>query len=146
MNKKRMLIGLLAYAGCSLAAALAGGGANFDYLKDGDRKAMQERFAKELWPLLERNGKEGCVGCHQLAKTGGNMKMTGKLDKDFRMLVKDGFFIPGDAGSMLAHILSKDRKKRMPPPGKGDPWTKDEVEVLSKFVVDLEQKQQKKAK
>jgi hypothetical protein len=47
---------------------------------------------------------------------------------------------------MLAHITSKDRKKRMPPPGKGDPWTKDEVEVLRKFVNDLETKQQKKTR
>src|SRR5258708_1387124 len=100
MSKKTMVAGLLAYACSSLAVALAGSGANFDKLKDADRKAMQERFAKELWPLLERNGKEGCVGCHQLPKTGGNMKMTGNLDKDFRMLVKDGFFIPGDSGSM----------------------------------------------
>ncbi len=146
MNNKRMLVGLLAYAGCSLAAALAGSGPNFDSLKDGDRKAMQERFAKELWPLLERNGKEGCVGCHALPKTAGQMKMTGNIDKDFALLVKAGFFIPGDSGSMLAHITSKDRKKRMPPPGKGDPWTKDEVEVLSKFVVDLEKKQQKPTK
>jgi hypothetical protein len=146
MSKKRMLFGLLAYAVCSLAVALAGGAPNFDHLKDADRKAMQERFAKELWPLLERNGKEGCIGCHALPKTAGQMKTTGNLEKDFRMLVQAGFFIPGDSGSMLAHITSKDRKKRMPPPGKGDPWSKEEIEVLSKFVADLEEKQQKKTK
>ena len=140
MNKKQMLIGLLAYAGCTLAAALAG--ENFDSLKDGDRKAMQDRFAKEVWPLLQRNGKEGCVGCHQLPKTGGNMKFTGDLDKDFPMLVKEGFFIPGDSGSMLTQIS----KKRMPPAGKGKVWTKEEIEVLGKFVADLEAKQQKKTK
>lgn len=143
MNRKLMLIGLLAYAACSLAVALAGGGSNFDSLKDADRKAMQERFAKEVWPLLERNGKAGCVGCHQLASSRGTMKLTGNLDKDFPMLVKEGFFIPGDSGSMLVQIS----KKRMPPPGKGGKaWTKEEIEVLSKFVDDLEAKQQKKAK
>jgi hypothetical protein len=145
MNKKLLLTGLGVYAVVALAAAAAGGN-NFDFLKDGDRKVMQERFAKELWPLLERGDRNGCVGCHALPKTGGHMKMTGKLDKDFPMLVKEGFFIPGDSGSMLAHITSKDRKKRMPPPGKGDPWTKDEVEVLRKFVNDLETKQQKKTR
>jgi hypothetical protein len=142
MNKKQMLIGLLAYAGCTLAIALAGGETGFDSLKNGDRKAMQERFAKELWPLLQRNGKEGCVGCHQLPKTGGNMKLTGDIGKDFPMLVKEGFFIPGDSGSMLTQIS----KKRMPPAGKGKAWTKEEIEVLSKFVADLEEKQQKKTK
>jgi hypothetical protein len=142
MCKKRMLIGLLAYVGGTLAVALAGTGPNFDHLKDGDRKVMQERFAKEVWPLLQRNGKEGCVGCHQLPKTGGNMKLTGNPDKDFPMLVKEGFFIPGDSGSMLVQIS----KKRMPPAGKGKTWTKEEIEVLSKFVTDLEEKQQKKTK
>ncbi len=141
MSKKLRWFGLVAYAGCSLAVALAGGGTNFDSLKDTDRQAMQERFAKEVWPLLQRNGKEGCVGCHQLPKGGGNLKLTGDSAKDFRMLVKEGFFIPGDSGSVLTQI----GKKRMPPAGKGKAWTKEEIEVLSKFVADLEDKQQKKA-
>jgi hypothetical protein len=38
---------------------------------------------------------------YTLPKTGGQMKMTGNLEKDFRMLVKEGFFIPNDSGSML---------------------------------------------
>jgi hypothetical protein len=107
---------------------------------------MQERFAKELWPLFQRDGKNGCVGCHEQPKTGGNMKMTGKLDVDFPMLVREGFFIPGDSGSIHAHVISKDRKKVMPPPGKGERWTPQEVEVLEKFVADLDKKQQKKVK
>lgn len=145
MNKKHLAAALLAYAGCGLAFAVAGG-PNFDFLKDADRQTLQARFAKEIWPLMQRNGKEGCVGCHQLPRTGGNMKLTGELDKDFRMLVKDGFFIPGDAGSILAHVSSKDRKRRMPPPGKGDPWSKEEIDLLTKFVAAVEEKQQKKAK
>ena len=72
------------------------------------------------------------------------LKRPWMIDKDFPMLVRDGFFIPGDSGSVYAHVISKDRKKLMPPPGKGDPWTKDESEVLRKFVDDLETKQQKK--
>jgi hypothetical protein len=141
MKIRLLLIGMLALAGAALA-----GGPNFDRLSDDDRKAMQERFAKELWPLMMRGDKNGCVGCHQLPKTGGNMKMTGNLDKDFRKLVKDGFFIPNDSGSIVSHVTSTDRKKRMPPPGKADPWTKDEINVLEKFVADLDKKQQKKTK
>jgi hypothetical protein len=34
----------------------------------------------------------------------------------------------------------------MPPPGRGDPWTKEETDVLSKFVIDIDKKQQKKPK
>ena len=146
MKTRLILAAMVVTLGSTFAVTLAGVGANFDTLKDDDRKTMQERFSKELWPLMTRNGKDGCIGCHTLPKTGGQMKMTGDMDKDFYKLVKDGFFIPGDAGSLLSHVTSKDRKKRMPPPGKGDPWTKDEVEVLRAFVADLDKKQQKKVK
>ena len=145
MKARLVLAAMVMIVSASFTVAL-GGGPNFDFLKDDDRKAMQERFKKELWPLMERGEKNCCVGCHVLPKTGGNMKMTGNIDKDFRMLIKEGFFIPNDSGSMLAHILSKDRKKRMPPPGKGDPWTDAEVKVLQQFVTDLDKRQQKKAK
>lgn len=137
---------LVLSVGSVLALGGGGGGQNFDFLKDDDRKVLQERFAKELWPLLMRGEKNGCIGCHAQAKTGGHMKTTGNLEKDFRMLIREGFFLPNDSGSMVAHILSKDRKKRMPPPGKGDPWTEAEVKVLQDFVVDLDKKQQKKPK
>jgi hypothetical protein len=145
MKTRLILASMLTFVATTIAFALTGG-ANFDSLKDDDRKAMQERFAKELWPLMQRGEKNGCVGCHALPKTGGQMKMTGNLEKDFRMLVKDGFFIPNDSGSIMSHVTSKDRKKRMPPPGKGDPWTEEEVTMLKSFVADLDKKQQKKAK
>lgn len=146
MNARLLLAVMLMVVSSGFAIALGGGGANFDFLKDDDRQVLRERFTKELWPLMQRGEKNGCVGCHALPKTGGNMKMSDNAEKDFRMLVREGFFIPNDSGSMLSHILSKDRKKRMPPPGKGDPWTEAEVEVLQKFVADLDKKQQKKSK
>ena len=145
MKIRLILASMLTFGGAAIAFAL-GAGPNFDSLKDDDRKAMQERFAKELWPLMQRGEKNGCIGCHALPKTGGQMKLTGNLEKDFRLLVKDGFFIPNDSGSIVAHVTSKDRKKRMPPPGKGDPWTEEEVTVLKNFVADLDKKQQKKSK
>lgn len=145
MKSRSMLAATLIFAGFAVAATLAAGGANFDFLTDADRKVMQERFTKEVWPLMLRGEKNGCVGCHN-GKINGTLKMAGKVDKDFPMLVKDGFMIPGDSGSLLSHIKSKDRKKRMPPPGKGDPWTEAEMNVLHQFVMDLDKKQQKKSK
>jgi hypothetical protein len=140
-----MLTAMLVFVGSSFAVTLAGGGANFDFLTDADRKAMQDRFVKEIWPLMERGQKNGCVGCHN-GKIVSSLKMSGYAEKDFRMLVKDGFFLPDDSGSVLTRIKSKDRKQRMPPPGKGDPWTQEETQVLHKFVMDLDSKQQKKPK
>jgi len=146
MKTRSILATLLLIVGSSLAAAFGGGvGANFDFLKEDDRKVLQERFTKEIWPLLHRGEKNGCVGCHN-SKIVSALKMSGNPEKDFRMLVKDGFFLPNDSGSVLTRIESKDRKKRMPPPGKGEPWTDAEKEVLQKFVADLEKKQQKKSK
>jgi hypothetical protein len=132
----------LIFAILSGAFTWASGEPNFDHLTEADRKVFQERFVKEIWPLLERGGKNGCVGCH--TNKGNSLKFTGKADKDFRMLVKDGFFIPGDSGSILSRVTSKAPRSRMPPPGKGEPWAKSEVEVLEKFVADMAKKQQKR--
>jgi len=131
----------------SVAAVFAGGGGNFDHLTDSDRTAFQERFVKEIWPLLVREDpkkkKQSCVGCHN-GKIVSALKYSGKAEKDFRMLVKEGFILPDDSGSLHTRVISKNKKQVMPPPGKGDPWTKEEAEVLRKFVDDLEAKQQKK--
>lgn len=145
MKTRWLVMGMLAFAACSFGFALAGGGGNFDFLTEADRKVLEVRFVKEVWPLLQRHGKEGCVGCHN-GKIVSSLKMSGNAEKDFRMMVKAGFFIPNDSGSLLTRIKSKDRKQKMPPPGKGEPWTDAEKDVLHKFVVDLEKKQQKKAK
>ncbi|MCI0641552.1 MAG: hypothetical protein L0Y72_15255 [Gemmataceae bacterium] len=121
---------------------------NFDRLSAEDRQALQKRFAKELWPLLTRHERDGCVGCHAGAKTVSALRMTGDIDKDFPMLIKQGFFIPDDAGSLLARMLDKDPKRIMPPPAK-DPkfkrphWTEKELALLRAFVVDLDKKQKK---
>ncbi len=145
MKTRLILAAMLLFTGAGIAAALAGGGGNFDFLNDADRKVMQERFVKEIYPMMQKDGKNGCVGCHN-GKIVSSLKMTGNAEKDFRMLLKEGFFIPGDSGSVLTRIQSTNRKQRMPPPGKGDPWTKEEMEVLHKFVVELDKKQQKKSK
>ncbi|MBM3995391.1 MAG: hypothetical protein FJ303_14745 [Planctomycetes bacterium] len=134
---------LLLFVSASFAASYQAGGPNFDSLADGDRKVLQERFIKEIWPLFLRGEKNGCVGCHN-GKIVSALKMSGNPEKDFRMLLKDGFFLKGDAGSMLARIESKDRKRRMPPPGKMDPWTKEEMDILRQFVIDIDKKQAKK--
>ena len=113
---------------------------NFDRLAEADRSALAERFRREVWPLLERGGKNGCVGCHN-GKIVSSLRMSGDADKDFRAMLRDGFFLKGDAGSLLARILDTDKKRRMPPPSKGAAWGKDDVKVLSDFVNDVHKKQ-----
>jgi hypothetical protein len=115
-------------------------GPNFDRLSDADRSVLAERFRREVWPLLERGGKNGCVGCHN-GKIVSSLRMSGDADRDFRMMVRDGFFLKGDAGSLLARVLDTDKKRRMPPPSKGPAWGQADVKVLSDFVNDLHKKQ-----
>src|SRR4051812_1296858 len=96
----------------TLAAAVLGGaafnrlgggeGGSFDKLGEADRKTFQERFERELWPLLSRNGKDGCVGCHNDRRRDTALRFTGKPDQDFRALLKEGFFLHDDPGNLLA--------------------------------------------
>jgi hypothetical protein len=124
-----------------LAAWQASAGGLFDRLNDPDRAVLQARFEKELWPLLQRGGKDGCVGCHRPGQVTA-LKFSGEVGKDFRMLVKEGFFLPNDPGSLHSRIIDKDAKRRMPP-GKRIGWTAQEAELLQAFIVDLDRKQQK---
>src|SRR4051812_27732007 len=76
-------------------------GQKFDKLADADRVELAQRFKRDVWPLLSRGGKEGCVGCHNGKGIVSSLRFSGDADKDFRVLVRDGFFLPDDPGSLL---------------------------------------------
>ena len=114
---------------------------SFDKLSAPDRQAFQERFTKEIWPLMQRNGKQGCVGCHS-GKIVTALRLTGDVNKDFPMLLREGFFIPDDAGSLHGRITDKDPQRRMPR-SKVQFWTDAEAKLLQTFVMDLDEKQKK---
>lgn len=114
---------------------------SFDRLSDAHRQALQQRFEKDVWPLLIRGGKDGCVGCHN-GKGGASLRLRGDVAKDFAFLVKEGFFIPKDPGSLLGRITDKDKKRHMPPAPRPS-WTDAEIQILRDFEADLERKQSK---
>ena len=132
------LLMLAAAMGSGWCALPAEQGKSFDKLSEEDRTAFAARFKKEVWPLLQRDGKNGCVGCH--AKTGGTLRFSGNAEKDFVKLLRDGFFLKGDPGSLLERITDKDAKRRMPP--KLPPWKESDIQVLRVFVEDVQAKQQ----
>jgi hypothetical protein len=115
-----------------------GSGGKFDKLSAEDRALFAARFEKEIWPLLERGGKDGCVGCHNGTRVTA-LRFTGTASKDFPMLVGEGFMLKGDPGSLLERIVDKDPKRRMPP-DKQPRWTETEVKLLRAFVNDLDAK------
>ncbi len=143
MSTKHLHLGSLVVATAVLLAAtelrsVAGPQGKFDRLTDADRKALAERFQKEIWPLLERGGKDGCVGCHN-GKRVTALHFSGDPAKDFPMLVGDGFLLKGDPGSLLERIVDKDKKRRMPPDNRPG-WTDAEVKVLRDFVNEVDRK------
>ena len=119
----------------------AGKSSRFDRLTEKDKEVFSKRFEKEIWPLLIRNGKDGCVGCHNL-KHQSTLRFSGKADKDFRKLLSDGFFLVKDPGGMLQLVSTTNPRQKMPP-GKRKSWTKSEIERLRQFVTDVAKKQRK---
>jgi hypothetical protein len=139
--KKTMFVAAVVVAISAGAVALRGQQNSFDKLSDADRQAFQARFTKEIWPLMQRNGKQGCVGCHS-GKIVSALNLTGDVNKDFPMLVREGFFIPDDAGSLHGRVTDKDPERRMPR-SKVGLWTDAEAKLLQAFVMDMEKKQRK---
>src|SRR5690242_18507518 len=90
----RVVLGLVIVSGAALCwpagRAQSDQGVNFDKLSAEDRKVLQERFAQDIWPLMQRGGKDGCVGCHATPKGGQALRLSGKVEKDFPRLLKDG--------------------------------------------------------
>jgi hypothetical protein len=141
MKRSRVLFSLIGCAGVVLLIGAARGQVqppSFDKLSEADRKAFSDRFQKELWPLLVAGGKDGCVGCHN-GKRVSSLRFHNNPEKDFRMLLKEGFFLKDDAGSLLDRVVDKDKKRRMPP-NNLPPWTETQVRVLREFVNDLDKK------
>ena len=140
LMKRCVLVSLLLLGvavGSGLAPLGAGQGQSFDKLSEEDRPVFAARFKKEVWPLLLRDGKNGCVGCH--VKTGGTLRFSGNPEKDFVKLLAAGFFLKGDPGSILERIADKDMKRRMPP--KQPAWKEADIQVLRSFVEDVQAKQ-----
>jgi hypothetical protein len=130
-----LLVAVALLVAVELRAGQAAG--KFDKLSDADRQAFGERFKKEIWPLLERGKKDGCVGCHSTKK--GSLRLSGDPAKDWRMLVGEGYLLRQDPGSLLERITDKDQKRRMPEPPRPS-WTTEEIQILRQFVDDLDKK------
>src|SRR5689334_12267171 len=88
-------------------------------------------FAKDVEPIFEKS----CLNCHNAEKA------KGKLLLDTREhAIKGGEngpdILPGDSGkSPLIHFTARlVEDSEMPPPGKGEPLSKDQVAVLRAWI------------
>lgn len=99
-------------------------------------KLWSTRFEKEIWPLLSRNGKDGCVGCHT-PRHRSTLRISGGAAEEFEKLLIGGYLLPDDPGALL-HAVSTPNPKTHMPPGKRPSWTMDEITVLKRFVTELD--------
>jgi hypothetical protein len=114
---------------------------NHDKLSDADRKALGERFEKEVWPIFSK-GKDNCLSCHLVQKKVlTQLKLSGDAQKDFRMMVREGFFLADDEGSILGMVTHRDPELRMPQ-GRGRLADAD-IKVIREFTAELNKRQKK---
>jgi hypothetical protein len=105
-------------------------------------KAAAVDFQKQIWPILEKR----CVECHATAHAGPD----GKLKKPKGGVVfdsKDGIttskrgklvVAKKAASSLMVESISlpADDEDRMPPAKKGDPLTKEQIALITKWIDD----------
>lgn len=123
--------------GCLLFAALTP--AQSDEPAD---KGASVDFQKQIWPILEKR----CIECHSTAHTGPDgktKKPKGGVVLDSKEGIttsKRGKLVVANkaAGSLLIESISlpADDEDRMPPAKKGDPLSKEQIALITKWIDD----------
>lgn len=110
--------------------------------QDPKPKSKPVDFAKQVWPILQQR----CVSCHETEHTGAD----GKVKKPKGRVVldtKDGIetskrgklVVAGKSTSSLlleTVSLPADDEDRMPPPKEGDPLTKEQIDLIRRWIDD----------
>ena len=118
---------------CVFCAIVAGALAIATLLGAPSAVHAQEKpvsFVAEVAPIL----KENCYACHDAKKRSGKLDMT-----SFEKFMAGGSTeSPVHAGkpqeSFVMELLSAKGKKRMPPEGKGQPLSKDQLSVIERWI------------
>ncbi|MCA8973804.1 MAG: hypothetical protein KDC98_03745 [Planctomycetes bacterium] len=97
-------------------------------------------FAKSIWPIFERH----CIECHSAEKTGDDgrvKKPKGHVELDSKdgiikskrgKLIKAGD--PEDSLLFEVITLEADNEDLMPPPDKGTPLTKKQIDLIERWI------------
>jgi mono/diheme cytochrome c family protein len=92
--------------------------------------AKPVRFIHDIAPLL----KEKCFGCHGAKNPKGKLDMT-KYASLRKGGTKDDPIVPGKPDeSYLMTVLTATDKKRMPPKDSGDPLSKEQIELMERWI------------
>src|ERR1051326_7513865 len=83
-------------------------------LSSEDMRAFSDRFARELWPVMQAN----CVACHG-QKNPSQLLLTKDPHTAFLKLLAEGFFDADNNSSLVHRVTTTDEKILMPPPSMG---------------------------
>jgi hypothetical protein len=106
-------------------------------LSRADVQALSDRFAKELWPVMQAN----CVGCHG-QKNPSQLLLPKDPRTAFLKLLAEGFFDDENNSSLVHRISTTDEKILMPPTGMG-PLKRADITRFEKFGEDVAAKRAK---
>lgn len=120
---------------CSMAVgagALVAADAKVDLGKipaASDKKGLT--YAKEIKPIFEKS----CFGCHGPEKQKGKLRFD-SLDAALKGSENGKVLEPGksDKSPLLALIARLDPDAAMPPDGKGDPLTKEQIGLIRAWI------------
>jgi cytochrome c5 len=128
MSPKKLFIALTLCTGVAVGPFLALA-ADKPLPAASDKKGVS--FAKDIKPIFEKS----CTKCH------GAEKQKGKLRLDSLEAVKKGgdngkLFEPGKsaASTLVKAVARVNEDEAMPPEGKGDPLTKEQVGLIRAWI------------
>ncbi|MFL5343007.1 MAG: c-type cytochrome domain-containing protein [Gemmataceae bacterium] len=117
---------------CILCAIVAGAVAALMLLFPADARAQSKpvSFISDVAPIL----KENCFACHDAKKRSGKLDMT-SFEKFLAGGASDSPVAAGKPeDSYLLELVAARGQKRMPPEGKGQPLSKQQVGVIERWV------------
>ena len=107
---------------------------NVGGLSPEDTQVFSERFAKEVWPVMQEN----CVACHGQKNASQLLLLTdGKAA--FLKMMGEGFFDADNHASILERVATTDKQVVMPPLSMGK-LSRAQIAVFTHFSEDLKAK------
>jgi hypothetical protein len=129
MTRTLPLVAALAVCATLLAPALAAKDLDASKLPPpSDKKGIT--YVRDIRPILEKT----CFGCHGADKAKGNIRLD-----SLERIIKGGddgkIVVAGSSDrSLLAYAVARTQVKKMPPPDKGEPLTREQAGLIRAWI------------
>ena len=109
MSRDAWIVALVLFLGLMPVLAQS---PSFDRIPEADKPALRKRFETEVWPFFQLRVAPG-TSASAVHEQGWFAKAPRNADRDFDMMLKEGFFLPDDAGSLIVRVADTDKKRRI---------------------------------